>query len=76
VTLQTELQAAADSAMANSVRTAATATAMTWGSSAADVRPERAAGRAVSRERQRHAWGRDCAPRCVAAAEQRETTLT
>ena len=31
MTLQTEIQAAADSAMANNVRTAATATAMTWG---------------------------------------------
>src|SRR5262245_60945375 len=37
-TLQSEIQAAADSAMANSVRTAATATAMTWGSSAAEIR--------------------------------------
>lgn len=34
-----------------------------------DVRRERAACRAVSRERQRHAWQRDCAPRCVAASE-------
>ena len=33
-------------------------------------------GRAVSRERQRHAWRRDCASRCVAAAERQAAALS